>query len=194
MKIIGITGGIGSGKTLVCQVFSSLGVPVFNSDIEAKNLMNNSNDLIHNIISLFGEKAYKSNKLNRAYISQIIFNDKEKLNALNILVHPVVRQSFNIWNQRHENKPYVLNEAALLIESGAHNVLDAIIYVKAPEKIRIRRVMIRDNCNETDVRDRIRNQWSDDQKIKHCKWIINNDNSDMLLPQILDIHKEIISG
>jgi len=194
MKTIGITGGIGSGKTLVCQVFSSLGVPVFNSDLEAKNLMNNSNDLINNIISLFGEKAYKSNNLNRAYISQIVFNDKEKLNALNALVHPRVRESFNIWSQMHDNKPYVLNEAALLIESGAHKVLDAVIYVKAPEKIRISRVMIRDNCNETDVRDRIRNQWPDNQKMKHCKWIINNDNSEMLLPQILEAHKEIISA
>lgn len=194
MKTIGITGGIGSGKTLVCQVFSSLGVPVFNSDSVAKDLMNNFDDLINKIISLFGEKAYKSNKLNRAYISQIVFNDKEKLNALNTLVHPRVRESFNIWSQRHDNKPYVLNEAALLIESGAHKVLDAIIYINAPEKIRISRVMIRDNCNETDVRNRIRNQWSDDQKIKHCKWIINNDNSEMLLPQILDVHKEMISG
>jgi dephospho-CoA kinase len=193
MRLLGITGGIGAGKTLVCKVFESLGIPIFNSDIAAKELMNDSIDLKKKIIYLLGEKAYNLDNLNRAYVAQSVFNDKEKLLALNHLVHPLVREMFKDWVKNNHTKPYVLNEAALLIESGSYRDLDEVIYINAPERIRIKRVMLRDNCNETDVRLRIKNQWSDGEKVKHCKWVINNDNSEMLLPQILKIHKEIIS-
>lgn len=194
MILLGITGGIGAGKTLVCKVFESLGIPIFNSDIAAKELMNDSIDLKKKIIYLLGEKAYNLDNLNRAYVAQSVFNDKEKLLALNKLVHPLVREMFKDWVKINHTMPYVLNEAALLIESGSYRDLDEVIYINAPERIRIKRVMLRDNCNETDVRLRIKNQWSDVEKVKHCKWVINNDNSEMLLPQILKTHKEIISG
>lgn len=193
MKAIGITGGIGAGKTLVCEVFKSLGIPVFNSDLSAKELMNGSAGLKKNIISLLGEESYEHGQLNRAYVAQNVFNDKEKLATLNKLVHPLVREQFKDWVTKNNNKPYVINEAALLIESGSYSDLDDIIFVNAPEAIRIKRVTARDKCNEFEVRARIKNQWSDEQKMKYCKWIINNDNSVMLLPQVLKIHKEIIA-
>ena len=193
MKLIGITGGIGAGKTLVCEIFESMGIPVFNSDMQAKQLMNTSNDLKIKITSLLGPKSYSSGKLNRDYVAKAVFSDKEKLNALNKLVHPVVRNEFKLWVKKCQYTPYVINEAALLIESGSYKELDAIIYVNAPEKLRINRVVDRDQCRESDVRSRIENQLSDKEKIIHCKWVINNDNSEMLLPQALKIHKEIKS-
>ena len=143
------------------------------------------------IISLLGEKSYKLGQLDRVYVARAVFNDKEKLLALNKLVHPLVREQFKGWVNNNNNRPYLINEAALLIESGSYRDLDDVIYVNAPEAIRINRVTKRDNCNESDVRSRIKNQWSDKQKMKHCKWIINNDNSVMLLPQVLKIHKEL---
>ena len=193
MKTIGITGGIGAGKTIICEIFNTLGIPVFNSDFEAKYLMNNSNELKMKIISLLGNQSYLNGKLNRDFVAKAVFNDKEKLNVLNKLVHPLVREQFILWAKKNNHKPYVINEAALLIESGSYKDLDDIIYIYAPKDLRIKRVLKRDKCKESEVKSRIENQLSDKEKIIHCKWVINNDNSEMLLPQVMKVHKEIKS-
>lgn len=186
---VGITGGIGSGKTYVCKMFESLGVPVYNADERAKYLMNNDENLKSNIIKLFGSEAYLNGELNRQFIAQIVFADKEKLEQLNALVHPAVAKDSEEWNQQHTDKPYTLKEAALLFESGSYKTLDKTILVHADENQRILRVMQRDNLNKESVEARIKNQLNDAEKMPLADFIINNDGNREIDKIVKRIHE-----
>ena len=189
---IGITGGIGSGKTTVCHIFETLGIPIYYADDRAKALMTENAELIKNIKSLFGEGAYlPDGTLNRAHIAQIAFHNPLKLNDLNALVHPAVWLDGEKWHAAQTNAPYTIKEAALLFESGGNELLDKIITVFAPIETRIERVLLRGGgaLKRTDVEARISNQMPDEEKMKQSDFIIYNDGSQLLLPQVLAIHQ-----
>ena len=192
MKKIGITGVIGSGKTYVASVFQSLGIPIFNADIQAKKLMvscENSRDLIK---KEFGEDIYSEKDLNREKLASIVFNDKSKLEKLNSLVHPIVKKEFNNWCKK-QTSSYVIKEAAILFESKSHLGLDAVICVSAPLELRMERLLKRDNSSEKEIKKRIENQISQEEKEKRSDYIIVNDEKELLLTKIIKIHKELLS-
>ena len=174
---VGLTGGIGSGKTAVSNIISGIGIPVYNSDNRAKWLMNNNKELQNNIIQLFGDKAYLNNQLNSSYISTIVFDNPTKLNQLNSLVHPCVAIDFKEWIVENNTAEIVVKEAAILIESDAYKQMDSIVLVVADEKLRINRVSIRDGVQDTVIKKRIDAQMSDQTKMKYADHIINNDGS-----------------
>lgn len=190
-KKIGITGGIGAGKSIVCELLTTLGYPVFNSDSEAKILMNTV--LKSDIQKLFGEKAYLKNELNRTYISELIFNDKPLLSQLNGIVHPAVREAFDKFSAESTSS-LVFNEAAILFETGAYKYFDAVVLVTASEKTRIKRVMDRDGVTETQVKERMANQWTDKQKGELTTFRIQNDNDKLILPQTLTVINQLTSS
>ena len=188
MKKIGITGGIGSGKTYISNIFKSLGIPLFNSDIEAKILMNSSKKLISQIKKEFGEDIYTNENFNKEKLSSIVFSNSDKLQKLNSLVHPIVKEEFNNWCKK-QTSSYVIKEAAILFESKSHLGLDAVICVSAPLELRIKRLFKRDNSSEMEIKKRIDNQISQDEKAKLSDYIIVNDEKELLLPQIIKLHK-----
>jgi dephospho-CoA kinase len=191
---VGITGGIGSGKTTVCRFFEFLRVPVYYADIRAKQLMQEDNGLIAGIKSAFGDSAYDAGgRLNREYLAEHVFGDPDKLKRLNELVHPAVWQDSSGWMQAHEGHPYVLYEAAILFESGGHRFLDRTITIYAPEELRIKRVMARDGVDREDVLARMKNQMNEEQKMQLADYVINNDGKHSLVNQVLNIHKELIA-
>ena len=177
MLKVGLTGGIGSGKTAVSNIMSDIGIPVYNSDNRAKWLMNNDKELQNNIIQLFGDKAYLNKQLNRSYISTIVFDNPAKLNQLNSLVHPCVAIDFKKWIVENNTAEIVVKEAAILIESDAYKQMDSIVLVVADEKLRINRVSIRDGVHSIVVKKRMDTQMSDQMKMKYADHIINNDGS-----------------
>jgi dephospho-CoA kinase len=194
---VGITGGIGSGKTTVCRIFQSMGVPVYHADDWAKWLITHDAVVKAGIQGLFGTEAYlPDGAYNRAFVAGIVFADKNKLDALNALVHPAVEQHSRTWHAERaaEGAPYTLREAALMIESGNYKHLDALILVTAPEDIRIQRVMERDQAPEAQVRARIASQMPEAEKIKYATFIIENDGDKHLIPQVLAIHHQILSN
>ena len=188
MLKIGLTGGIGSGKTYISGVFRELGIPVYNADAEAKRIMENDPAVGRLVQSLLGQESYIEGKLNRKYVSQVVFSDKKKLERLSSIVHPAVRQDFNKWALDHSDQPYVIKEAAILFEAGGAEEMDHIIFVKANTETRIARVVERDQVSEKMVRDRIGNQMDDIEKEKLADFIINNEIGSMILPQIVDLH------
>ena len=193
---IGITGGIGSGKTTVCRIFETLGIPVYYADDRAKALMVENADLIKNIKNVFGEEAYlPDGALNRAFIANIAFHNPLKLNELNALVHPAVWQDGEQWHNAQTDAPYTLKEAALTFESGGNLFLDKIITVVAPVEIRIERVILRGGGTMTraDVEARIAKQLPDEEKIKQSDFVIWNDGTQLLMPQVLKIHNQLKS-
>lgn len=189
--VIGLTGGIGSGKTTVSGLFEDLGVPVYNSDEEAKRLMQSSEKLKRAIIELLGKKSYKKDTLNRSYIAQLVFNDKELLAALNALVHPAVKKDFKKW-LRKKNVPYVIQEAAILFENGSYKEYDKLILVKAPKRIRLKRLKARDGSSEEDILARMKNQWSDTRKAKLSDFVIENIDLDKTKSRVRRIHRQLI--
>jgi dephospho-CoA kinase len=192
MQHLGITGGIGSGKTTVCKIFETLGIPVYYADDRAKYLMSHDPVLIAGIIELFGSEAFlEPHLLNRAHIAQVAFNDKEKLNQLNALVHPAVAQDGLNWQVAQHNVPYTLKEAALLFESGSYRNLDKIIVVAAPLELRIQRVMARDEAKREEVEARISKQMPEAEKVKLADFVINNDGKSPLISQVMAIHFKI---
>jgi len=194
MKKIGITGGIGSGKTTVCEIFKLLGVPVFHADAEAKNLQNNDLQIRELLINLFGKHIYSlDGMLDRKKLAMLIFNDSAALANVNAIIHPAVRQSFQKWTDNHLDRSYILYEAAVLLESGYASDFDRNILVLADEKLRIDRVIRRDNISEALVKQRINNQMPDSQKIKIVDYILENNNEKLLFPQIIELDKLIRS-
>lgn len=192
MQHLGITGGIGSGKTTVCKIFETLGIPVYYADERAKYLMSHDPTLIAGIIELFGSEAFlEPQVLNRAHIAQIAFNDKAKLNQLNALVHPAVAQDGLNWQAAQQNVPYTLKEAALLFESGSYRTLDKIIVVAAPLELRIQRVMERDGAKREEVEARISKQMPEAEKVRLADFVVNNDGVHALIPQVMAIHTKI---
>jgi len=193
MLKVGITGGIGSGKSLVSGIFHLLGVPVYNSDQRAKDIMHEDHDVRLQIRSLFGAEAYDSKgKLNRGYIASQVFSDKDLLARLNAIVHPAVGDDFHRWCEDHAGRQYILKEAALIFEAGINTSLDKVILIFAPENLRISRVRARDRIDELSVRARIENQWSDRKKAQLADFIIVNDGNQSLLRQTMEIHNFLI--
>lgn len=190
MLRIGLTGGIGSGKTTIAKIFEVLGIPVYYADVEAKRIMNEDTELRASIIKEFGESAYSEGKLNRAYISSIVFSNNYKLELLNSLVHPATIRDADSWMQK-QDAPYVIKEAALLFESGAAEHLDQIIGVFAPVSLRIKRVMDRDNVQREEVIKRMNYQVNDSIKMKLCDFVIVNDEQSSVMEQVLKIHEEL---
>jgi dephospho-CoA kinase len=192
---IGITGGMGSGKSLICKIFTSLQVPVYDADSMARKLMTSDFVLIDQIKKEFGESSYQPDgSLNREYLSKKVFNDPIKLEKLNQLVHPRVGIDSENWIERNISCPYVVKEAALLFESGANKLLDKIIVVIAPERLRIKRVLNRDKSRtEEDVVKIIRNQMNEEEKMKRADFIIRNDETELVVPQVLKLHERFIA-
>ncbi len=193
MLQIGITGGIGSGKTTVCRIFETLGIPVYYADDRAKAIMVEDPQLVKKIIKIFGKKAYlKAGSLNRPHIASIAFSDKEKLAMLNAAVHPAVRTDGTNWHNNQKNVPYTLKEAALMFESGNYQVLDKIITEAAPQKIRLKRVMLRDKSTAAQIKARMDKQMPEKEKKKLADFIIYNHGRRALIPQVLKIHRKLI--
>jgi dephospho-CoA kinase len=190
--VLGITGGIGSGKSTVCRMFEILGVPVFSADAVAKTMLNNDKKLRESLQSLFGDEIYMPDgNLDRKKLASIIFAHPGSLQQVNELVHPVVRKEFYRWMEKHKQLTYVIHEAAILFESGFHSLVDFTLLVSAPEEQRISRVMKRDGISEEKVRERMRNQWTDDKKAAMADYILNNNNRMLLIPVILNIHDKL---
>lgn len=186
MKIIGLTGGIGSGKSTVLALFKALGAVTYVADFEAKKLMNTDLTLKNQIVKLFGEQAYEKGELNRAYISSVVFNNEEKLNALNALVHPKVREDFQHFIKTQKSD-FVIYEAAILFESGSDRFCDYIITVIADFEHKIERIMKRDGISEAQVMERMKNQSADDFKIKKSDFVITNNHLEATKNQVLTI-------
>lgn len=187
---IGITGGIGSGKSLVSRIFQCFGTPVYDADSRAKYLMTTDGNLITDIKKEFGELSFGSDgSLNRAYLSDVVFNNPVKLSKLNSLVHPRVAEDYRHWVEIHKGHRYILKEAALLFESGSRQTLDKIIVVVAPEVLRIERVKQRDNRPESQIREIIQQQMPDERKQELADFIIKNDETELVIPQVLALHK-----
>ena len=189
--IIGLTGGIGSGKSTIASFFKELGVPVYIADDRAKQLMEDDESIKKRIIEEFGDKAYDASKPNRNYIAQIVFNNPSKLAVLNGIIHPAVRADFDSWYKR-QDAPYVIKEVAILFESGGDQLCDAIISVTAPEEIRIDRVVNRDQTTREAVKDRIKNQWTDQQRIEKSTYVIENIDLDSTKEKVYKIHDHIL--
>lgn len=190
MKLIGLTGGIGSGKTTIAQAFSALSVPIYNSDIRSKWLTNTNKQIIDGLTKMFGSNIYIKGCLNKQLLASIIFTDNDKLTFVNQLIHPIVFDDFKHWAEEQEKNgaKYVINEAAVLIENNAYKKLNDIILVCAPKEIRIKRTMLRDNLSREQVENRINNQMSDEEKSRFATDIIITDDKHFITPQILDIH------
>lgn len=187
MNKIGITGGIGSGKSTVCQFFKTLGIPVFEADAEAKKLINNSESIRNQLIVEFGSSIYLPNHtIDRKKLADLIFNSPSLLEKVNQIVHPEVRTHFFRWYEM-QNAPYVIHEAAILFESGFSEFMDCTVLVTAPEEIRIERVMRRDGCSMESVRTRINRQWPDEEKMKMADFVIQNNNKELLVPQLFKL-------
>ena len=187
--VVGLTGGIGSGKTTVTNFFAKFDtVVVYNADVEAKKLMNTSPIIKVKIIKQFGLASYQDNQLNRPFIANIVFNNKDKLSALNAIVHPEVKNHFQQFVNQHKDKAYILYENAILFESKSNLKCDIIITVFAPLKVRIKRTMLRDNSTKVAVENRIKNQWLEDKKLLQSNYIIHNLKSENTLIQVTKIH------
>jgi dephospho-CoA kinase len=190
--MIGLTGGIGAGKTMVANVFAAMGIPVFNADHAAKELMQNSHEIKEQLIKQFGDKVYENGILNKSYLASVVFSDPYQLELLNAIVHPVTIQAAWDW-AKVQTAPYVIKEAALLFESNAVEGLDYVIGVTAPLAIRTQRVMARDQSTLEEVAQRMRNQISDTIKMRLCDGVIVNDNVQLIIPQVLKMHEFILA-
>ncbi len=187
---VGITGGIGSGKTLVTKLFALLRVPIYYADNRAKILMNTH--LKELIKAAFGNKSYTNGSLNRAYIASKVFENKAELEKLNAIVHPAVALDFKNWKNEHTTAKYVIKEAALLVESGSYKQLDKLIVVTSPQKLRVERIKQRDSFrSEKEILNIISNQTSEDEKLKLANFVISNNEEKLLIPQVIEIDKKI---
>lgn len=190
---VGITGGIGSGKSTIARLFSVLGVAVYDADSRAKHLMIESEVVKNEIIRIFGHQAYlKSGDLNTKHIASIAFKNKRKLSQLNAAVHPAVSLDYKIWAEQHVECSILLKEAALLIETGSYKELDKLIVVTAPKEIRIDRVIKRDNTNIEKVKSRINNQMTDDGRLEFADYVICNDGSQLIISQVWSIYQDLM--
>jgi len=184
--LIGLTGGIGSGKSTVAKIFKSLAVPVFNSDVEAKKIINNNTKVIEAITSVYGS-VYTDNGLDTKKMATIVFNDAKALEKLNAIIHPEVKIAFENWVIRNSTEKILIKEAAILFETGIYKELDKTILVVSPKELRIKRVMSRDGVDETGVIQRMEAQLPDDKKKTLADFIISNDDKQLLIPQILSL-------
>jgi dephospho-CoA kinase len=191
MLRIGLTGGIGSGKSTVARIFNVLGVPVYNADEASKKLMSEDPDLKNKIVAAFGDNSYNNGLLNRKFLSDQVFHDRKKLDLLNSIVHPATLKDVSAWLEK-QNAPYIIKEAALIFESGSQKMLDFVIGVQSPLAWRIARTMRRDHSTSEEVEARIHLQMDEEKKMQLCDFIIVNDEQQMLIPQVLKLHNEFI--
>ncbi|MBI5009934.1 MAG: dephospho-CoA kinase [Bacteroidia bacterium] len=191
VKKLGVTGGIGSGKTTVCRVFNVLGVPVFSADAVARDVMDIDTGIMLRINTIAGKNLYESGNLDRSELARLIFNNERLLEKVNALVHPVVLSRFREWENK-QDAPYVIMEAAILFESGASKIVDRILTVIAPMEERVNRVIHRSNLTREQVMERMRNQMDDNQRIEGSDYVISNSENDMIIPEILRIHEDIM--
>ena len=188
MLRIGLTGGIGSGKSTVARIFEVLGIPVYYADAVSKRLMTENEELKKQIINAFGEGAYADGILNRKYLAAEVFDKSQKLVLLNSLVHPVTLQDAAVWMKKQQ-APYAIKEAALIFESGSQKQLDYVIGVKAPAELRIKRTMERDRITKEQVNARMARQMDEEEKMRLCHYVIINDEQQLLIPQVLKLHE-----
>ena len=191
---LGVTGGIGSGKSLVCRIFQLLGVPVYDADSRAKELMTTDSILIEQIKKEFGTQSYSTDgHIERTALAQTVFADSAKLEKLNRLVHPRVGEDYNHWLVQYFDKPYVIKEAALIYEAGSWKGLDKVIVVSSPEDLRMKRVLSRDpHRTAKDIQSIFRNQMPEEEKLKRADFVIINDESQLVIPQILRLHEQFV--
>jgi dephospho-CoA kinase len=192
MLKIGLTGGIGSGKTTVAQIFEVLAIPVYYADQAARDLMNQDPELKKQIISAFGPEVYKEGELNRTYLGAMVFADAEKLVLLNEMVHPVTLRDAETWMQNQKTL-YAIKEAALIFEAELEKFFDYIIGVTAPESLRLERVMTRDQTSAENVKRRMQQQMDENEKMSRCDFVVVNDDIQAILPQVLKIHEILLS-
>lgn len=192
MLKVGLTGNIGSGKSFVASIFSTLDIAVFVADAEAKKLYERE-EIKMMLRGLFGDKIFnKDGSLDKQSLASMIFNDQANLRKLNQVIHPMVREAFGRWSLERSNSPYVLYEAAILFESGYYKDLDKIILVMAPEEVRVKRVMERDGASREEVMNRMANQWQEEKKVSMADFIINNNGTEMVIPQVMMVHRRIL--
>ena len=191
MIIVGLTGGIGSGKTTVGKMFNKLGIPVYIADKEAKKLMRNSKIIQRKLKALFGAEAYINSELNKPFIAERIFNDKSLLEKMNAIVHPKVAKHFEKWIAK-QNAPYVIKEVAILFETGGYKQCDFVITVTAPKAVKMDRLMQRDNTTEEKIEAIMNNQWDDDKRLKLTDFTIINSNLEDTRSQVFDVHQQIL--
>ena len=192
MLRIGITGGIGSGKSTVSKIFEVLGIPVYYADDASKRLMNEDEELKEKLRSTFGDETYVDGQLDRAYVAAIVFNDPGKLVLLNSIMHPATIKDAEKWMLR-QTTPYAIKEAALIFESGSQEYLDKVIGVYTPVTVRIHRVMQRDNVTREEVLSRMNKQIDEDMKMRLCDYIITNNEQELLIPQVIELHKKFLA-
>ncbi|MEZ7515278.1 dephospho-CoA kinase [Flavobacterium frigidarium] len=191
VKIIGLTGGIGSGKTTIAHHFHSLGVPIYIADDAAKEVMQEKS-IIESLKNCFGDSIFEDGQLNRGALASIVFNDSEKLAKLNSIVHPVVRAHFDNWVQNHQSATYIIYEAAILFESGNYKKCDKVICVTAPLDVRIQRILRRDDTKLEAIQNRINSQWTDEQRINKSDYIIENIDLALAKLKVEEIHKILL--
>ncbi|SKB55644.1 dephospho-CoA kinase [Dyadobacter psychrophilus] len=192
---IGITGGIGSGKSVVCKLFSCLGIPVYNADSRAKWLTNHNLQIIKSVVALLGSDAYDAEGLyNTSYVSSLVFKNEDLLKKLNAIIHPVVMQDTADWVENHATSPYVVKEAAIMNKAGDRNALDFVVVVEAPLELRVSRILQRDKRSEDEIRAIVKRQVSDEERKKVADFFINNDEESALIPQVLKLHNIFKAG
>ncbi len=189
---IGLTGGIGSGKSTVAKIFETLGIPVYYADDAAKRIMNENDELREAIQTHFGAETYTNNKLNRSHLASLVFGDEKKLALLNELVHPLTIADSERW-MKAQTSAYAIKEAALIFESDVWKGLDKVIGVSAPQELRLQRAMQRDSISKEAVLARMNKQMNEDEKMKRCDFVIYNDETQLLIPQVLELHEKLIS-
>jgi dephospho-CoA kinase len=190
----GLTGSIGSGKTIVAKLFNTLNTPIFFADTEARNILNKA-EIKQSVLEITNSDILDDvGNIDRKKLAQIIFNDKNKFIALNDLIHPAVIKLFQKWTEQYSDRNYVIQEAAILFETGYYKVMDKNIVVVAPMEMRIERVMQRDKISREEVLQRIKNQWKDEDKILLADYVIVNDGAKMLIPQVMEIHQQLIKN
>ena len=192
MLTVGITGGIGSGKSTVCRVFELLDVPVFYADVEARKLQDENSDVRAAMISLLGKEVYSVDGLNRKLVAEKVFSDKNLLVQLNKIIHPATINAFLKWKENYADNPYLLKEAAILFESASNIGLGKIIVVTAPEELRINRIMKRDTISREQIIARITNQLSEEEKIARADFVIENDEKQAIIPQVMKVHEQLL--
>lgn len=192
MLKVGLTGGLGSGKSTVAKIFETIGIPVYYADDAAKRVMTEDPRVRKSIIEYFGEESYRNNMLNRTYLAAVVFPDPKKIALLNSIVHPATIADAETWMQR-QSSPYAIKEAALIFESNAYQQLDYVIGVSAPYELRLKRAMERDDLSKEAVDERMSRQMDENEKMKRCDFVLLNDEQELLIPQVLKLHETLLT-